>query len=118
MLIWFVLSITKLKNTDFLKKIINHQFFKELDIKSSTVLILGLFAFAVIFIDLTSDLASEKDEITVVIATLNKIDNPDTAIAYSGLDIPACDNIVILQNVSINQTDVIKLHPDRAPPKI
>jgi len=106
------------ENISFFKKAVNHPFFKELDLKSSLVIVLGLLAFAIIFVDLTSELASEKDEIGVVLATLNKLDNPNINIVDTGLNIPVIDYIIVLQNVSINQTDVIKLHPDRAPPLV
>lgn len=104
------------KNTNFIKRAADHPFFKELDIRSSLVLVLGMLAFVIIFVDLTSDLASEKDEISAVIATLNKLDNPNTDVPHSGINLHECDNIIILQNLSVNQTDVIELHPDRAPP--
>lgn len=106
------------RNTNFIKRTINHPFFKELDFKSSLILLLGVLAFFIIFVDLTSELASEKDEISTVIATLNKLDNPDINIADTGLNITVSDNIIILQNVTINQTDVSKLNPDRAPPAV
>ena len=96
----------------------NNPFFKEFDLKSSLILILGFLAFVIIFVDLTSELASEKDEIGTVLATLDKSGNPEINITNTGLNIPVCDNIIILPNISVNPTDVLNLHPDRAPPFI
>ena len=89
-----------------------------MEFKSSLLIVLGLMAFVIIVIDLSSDLASQKDEISSVIATLNKLGNPDINIPHTGLNVPVCDDIIIFQNAFLIQTDVIKIHPGRAPPSV
>jgi len=110
--------LTKIKQNirNYTRKIISHSFFGGLDFKTSLVIALALTAYIIIVVDLSTELASEKDEISFVIATLQKSNTPDFSSIQISLILPQTGDIGFLHNVSQIHNIYFTTLSDRAPP--
>ena len=91
-------------------------FFRGLDFKTSLIIGLGIAAYIIIVVDLTSELAAEKDEISFVIATLEKSNTPDFTSIQISLILPQTGDIAFLHDVPQIHNIYFTSLSDRAPP--
>ena len=91
-------------------------FFKGIDFKTGIIIALGIAAYIIIVVDLSSELAAEKDEISFVIATLQKSNTPDFSSIQISLILPQTGDIEFLYDVTQINNICFTALSDRAPP--
>jgi len=109
---------SKLKyGKDFFDKIRSLPFIKNNSIQVNIILLLGAFTFIVIWVDLNSELAVEKNEIEYVVAVL---ENTNEAVSFADLHAFIFDlslnGVLPIYTVPIQTNDVLSLPRDRSPP--
>jgi hypothetical protein len=109
--------IKSLKNIT--NKVLSSQIFENSTLKINLLLFLALTLFAVIAVDLNSELAKEKDEITFVIESLEDSDIDFHADSGSILnnDLPF-QELIQHHNLSFTQQEVSSQTKDRSPPEL
>jgi hypothetical protein len=87
-----------------------------MDNKTRLILILGVLAFFVILVDLSLEIAKEKDEIGFFVTSLENLDDAGSNLACLGAIIPITDIVILLENNFIVQEITTVVHSERGPP--